>query len=132
MVAIHKKVEVLLVEDDELLVTMYAQKLKRDGFCVHTETNGKLAADWLKSNQPKLIVLDILLPGMNGLSLIKTIRRYEHLSNTKVVILTNLTEADIHVAGELRASLNVAAYYVKSQISPSELVANLKALLDTE
>lgn len=132
MTPIHKKVEILLVEDDELLVTMYAQKLRREGFCVHTETNGKLAADWLKTNKPKLIVLDILLPGMNGLALIKTIRRYGHLSDTKVVILTNLAEADMHVAGELRASLNVAAYYVKSQISPSELVANLNALLNTK
>jgi DNA-binding response OmpR family regulator len=121
--------QILLVEDDELLVQMYAQKLQREGLSVRTETNGKAAAEWLKTHTPQLIVLDILLPGMNGLQLIKTIRRYKNLVNTKVVILTNLTEADMHIADELRSSLHIAAYYVKSQISPRELVQNLKALL---
>jgi len=123
------KEQILLVEDDELLLHMYCEKLTREGFSVHTEGNGKEAANWLNTHTPKLVVLDILLPGMNGLSLIKAIRRHDHLQKTQIVILTNLTEADVHVAGELRSSLNIAAYYVKAQISPSELVKNLKALL---
>ncbi len=124
-----KSAQILLVEDDELLLEMYSQKLIREGLEVHTETDGKAAADWLKTNTPRLIVLDILLPGINGLQLIKIIRRNEHLQKTQVVILTNLTEADTHLGGELRSSLNIAAYYVKAQISPSELVKNLKALI---
>lgn len=123
------KTQILLVEDDELLLQMYCLKLQREGFNVHAEANGSMAAEWLKTHSPKLVVLDILLPGMNGLQLIKAIRRMDHLKSTKVVILTNLTEADVHVAGELKSSLNIAAYYVKAQISPSELVNNLKALL---
>ena len=121
--------QILLVEDDELLLDMYTQKLEREGFGVHTETNGANAAEWLKDHTPKLIVLDILLPGMNGLQLLKAIRRMENLKKTKIVILTNITEADVHIAGDMKSSLNIAAYYVKSQISPSELVGNLKALL---
>lgn len=124
-----KTAQILLVEDDELLLEMYSQKLEREGLRVHTEADGKSAAEWLKTNTPSLVVLDILLPGINGLQLIKIIRRIEHLQNTKVVILTNLTEADTHLGGELRSSLNIAAYYVKAQISPSQLVKNLKALL---
>lgn len=124
-----KTPQILLVEDDELLLEMYSQKLEREGLRVHTEADGKSAAEWLKTNTPSLVVLDILLPGINGLQLIKIIRRIEHLQNTKVVILTNLTEADTHLGGELRSSLNIAAYYVKAQISPSQLVKNLKALL---
>ncbi len=124
-----KAKQILLVEDDELLLQMYSQKFIREGINVHTETNGKEAANWLQTNSPKLVVLDILLPGINGLQLIKIIRRNEHLQDTKIVVLTNLTEADTHLNDELRSSLNITAYYVKSQISPSELVKNLKALL---
>ncbi|MFO0862605.1 MAG: response regulator [Candidatus Saccharibacteria bacterium] len=124
-----KSTQILLVEDDKLLLQMYSQKLEREGIHIHCETNGKEAAEWLKTNTPSLVVLDILLPGINGLQLIKIIRRQEHLQNTRVIILTNLTEADTHLSEELRSSLNIAAYYVKSQIGPSELVKNLKALL---
>lgn len=124
-----KSTQILLVEDDELLLEMYYQKLTREGLNVHTETNGKAAAEWLKTNTPGLVVLDILLPGINGLQLIKIIRRTEHLQKIKVVVLTNLSEADTHLSGELRSSLNIVAYYVKAQISPSQLVNNLKALI---
>ncbi len=124
-----KSAQILLVEDDELLLEMYYQKLTREGLNVHTETNGKAAAEWLKTNTPRLVVLDILLPGINGLQLIKIIRRTEHLQKIKVVVLTNLSEADTHLSGELRSSLNIVAYYVKAQISPSQLVNNLKALI---
>ncbi len=124
-----KTAQILLVEDDELLLDMYTQKFTREGLHVHTESNGKDAAEWLKTNAPSLVVLDILLPGINGLQLIKIIRRMEHLQKAKVVILTNLTEADTHLNGEIRSSLNIVAYYVKAQISPSQLVNNVKALL---
>lgn len=120
---------ILLVEDDQLLRDMYELKFKKAGYKVYACENGSQTLDWLSSNSADLAMVDILLPQMNGLQLIKAIRKDPRKSQMHIVILTNLTESDVNLHSTIRESLQVDAYFVKSQISPSELVAKISALL---
>lgn len=123
------KKTILLVEDDKILNDMYALKFKNTGFDVVSFDNGKDVLNWLKIHTADIAVIDILLPQMNGLQLIKTIRKEPKYNTLKIVILTNLTDSDVSLHSTIRDSLKVDAYYVKSQISPSELVNNITALV---
>ncbi len=123
------KKTILLVEDDQLLRDMYELKFKKAKFTVHACETGRQALDWLSKNSADLAMVDILLPQMNGLQLIKTIRKDPQNNQMHIVILTNLTESDVNLHSTIRESLQVDAYFVKSQISPSELVAKISALL---
>lgn len=123
------KKTILLVEDDKILNDMYALKFKNTGFDVVSFDNGKDVLNWLKAHTADIAVIDILLPQMNGLQLIKTIRKEPKYNTLKIVILTNLTDSDVSLHSTIRDSLKVDAYYVKSQISPGELVNNITALV---
>ncbi|MBA3678864.1 response regulator [Candidatus Saccharibacteria bacterium] len=120
---------IVLVEDDKILSDMYQLKFEKAGFTVASFNDGKKTLEWLKSHTADIALIDILLPQMNGLQLIKTIRINPSYSAMKIIILTNLSQSDVNLHETVRESLKVDAYYVKSQISPSQLVAHITALL---
>ncbi len=124
--------EILFVEDDKILGEMYEYKFSKHGYSAVVLGDAKNALNWLKKNSPDCIVVDILLPGMNGLQFIKNVRKNPKHDNTKIVILTNLTQANINLNSTVRDSLGVSAYFVKSQISPKQLLDNIDLILSAE
>lgn len=123
------KKTILLVENDKIIRDMYAVKLKNAGYKVTTRAEAKSSLEWLSKNAVDLIILDILLPKINGIKLIKNIRKnYKH-KTVKIIILTHLNHTDVNLNTTIRDSLGVDGYFVKSQIAPDKLIDTVDIIL---
>jgi DNA-binding response OmpR family regulator len=113
---------ILVVDDEERMVRFIRMNLEHDGFQVVEAFNGKQAIDKLRETTPDLILLDVMMPDLDGFDVLETIR--EH-SNVPVIMLTAKGEEDDRVRGlELGAD-----DYVTKPFSPRELVSRVKAVL---
>lgn len=121
--------KILLVDDDPLLTEMYSQKLIKDGFDVLKAANGEEGLLKLKENKPDLVLLDIMMPKLNGLDVLKKIKADPdpQIQNIPVILLTNLARdmKDINYGLELGA----ITYLVKSRVKPAQVVAKVKEIL---
>jgi len=113
---------ILVVDDEERMVRFIRMNLEHDGFLVVEAFNGKQAIDKLRESTPDLILLDVMMPDLDGFEVLETIR--EH-NNVPVIMLTAKGEEDDRVKGlELGAD-----DYVTKPFSPRELVSRVKAVL---
>jgi two-component system alkaline phosphatase synthesis response regulator PhoP len=117
--------KILVVDDEPTIVNTVSAYLEREGFAVRTALDGPTALEIAKSFQPDLIVLDIMLPGMDGLELLNTLRRD---SDVYVLLLTARTEETDKIVGLTMG----ADDYMTKPFSPRELVARVKAILRRE
>jgi len=114
--------KVLVVDDDVKTVELVKLYLNRDGYRVLTAYNGNDALQMARENHPDLIVLDLMLPGLNGLDVCRTLRGE---SEVPIIMLTALTTDDDRLTG-----LNLGADdYVTKPFSPRELAARVRAVL---
>ncbi len=113
---------VLVVDDDVKTVELVKIYLNRDGYRVLTAYNGNDALHIARQSHPDLIVLDLMLPGMNGLDVCRTLRQE---SDVPIIMLTAMTTDDDRLTG-----LNLGADdYVTKPFSPRELAARVRAVL---
>lgn len=113
----------LLVEDDPLLVTMYQTKFSAEGFQVFTATDGEAGLALAKSQKPDIIVLDIMMPKLDGIEVLRAIRQDMVLKNVPVLMLSNLSE----LAKQKEAmELGAKEFLVKANLTPSEVVTKIK------
>lgn len=118
--------KILVVEDDEALNKAYKFILEQDGHTVKTAMNGQEGLKLTEDFKPQIILLDLLMPVMDGLEFLRT---YESGSNkkAKVVILTNLgQEKEVDMAMKLGAY----KYILKAHESPRQLSVHVKHLID--
>jgi DNA-binding response OmpR family regulator len=114
--------KVLVVDDDAKTVELVKLYLNRDGYRVITAYNGNDALQFARENHPDLIVLDLMLPGMSGLDVCRTLRTE---SDVPIIMLTALTTDDDRLTG-----LDLGADdYVTKPFSPRELAARVRAVL---
>ena len=118
-----KEKSILLVEDDEFLAELYATKLNLEGFNVSLAVDGEKGLKSAKENKPDLILLDIILPKMDGFEVLKEIKKDPALKNVPVILLTNLSQKD-----EVKRGLDLGAndYLIKAHFMPSEVVKKIK------
>lgn len=110
----------LLAEDDEFLRRMYATKFAQSGISAVLAEDGKQALALARKHKPKLALLDILMPKMDGFEVLAEMKKDPELKAIPVVLLTNLSEvSDVARAKKLGAS----EYLIKSHFLPSEVVA---------
>lgn len=114
--------QILLIENDAVLASMYSLKLQKAGYKVAVVDSAEAGLDHI-ANEHAVVVIDILLREKNGLWFLKELRRQGY--TVPVIILTNLAEADFAMPKSLRETLGVAAYLVKTQTTPAELVARV-------
>lgn len=114
--------KVLLVEDDYDLIDMYDTALSAAGYSVATVGNAQEALDYLENKKVDVVVLDLLLPGHNGLDVLHELRTYEDWRKLPVIILSNLNCEDVGISAEHLRELGVAKYLIKSQTKPHVLV----------
>ena len=114
--------QILLVEDDILLADGLRTALKREGFAVNHVATGKDALSTLATDKPEIVILDLGLPDMDGLTVLKRLRKGEH--GSQVLILTARDAIEDKVAG---LDLGADDYLVKPFEMP-ELLARLRAL----
>lgn len=113
---------ILVVEDESNIVNLVRAYLEREGFVVETATDGRAALQRARATRPHLIVLDLMLPGMDGL---EVCRRLRQESSVYILMLTAKSEEADRVVGlELGAD-----DYLAKPFSPRELVARVKAIL---
>lgn len=112
---------ILIVEDDPDIVQVVKTYLEKDSFTVEVARDGLTGLDKALQNSPTLIVLDWMLPGIDGITFLQRLRKTQ---NTPVIMLTAKTEETDRLKG-----LALADDYVTKPFSPKELVARVKAVL---
>jgi DNA-binding response OmpR family regulator len=120
------KTKVLLVEDDKMIIDMYTLKFTQEGYDVTQAENGKDGLELAKKNNPDIILLDIILPQMDGFTVLKELRANESTKKTPVVLLTNLGQD-----GDVKKGLELGAndYLIKANFTPSQVVDKVKSVL---
>ncbi len=118
--------KVALIEDERDLAEIYDMKLKMDGILTVVINDSSLALEILKKELPNLILLDIMMPDLDGFSLFAQIRNEKELKSSKIYIWSNLTQKK---EKERAAQLKVDGYLVKSEYTPASLSQKVKELL---
>lgn len=121
--------KILIVEDEKFLSEMYQMKLEREGFEVTVAENGKEGLTLAKKEMPDLILLDLVMPTMDGYEALEKIRKDKKIKNLKVCILSNLGQAD---EIERSIKIGVEGFLIKANLTPSQLVENVYKLLAGE
>lgn len=118
-------VKVLIIEDEEILLRNLADKLRSEGFTVSTATEGEGGLDKIRAEVPDLIVLDIMLPGLDGLSICRMVRHDPSTSHIPIIMLTARgTEVDKIVGLESGAD-----DYVVKPFGLGEFLARVRAVM---
>jgi two-component system, OmpR family, alkaline phosphatase synthesis response regulator PhoP len=117
--------KVLIVEDDNDLVKLLKYNLEKEGFRVNYATDGTIALAEARRDPPDLVILDLMLPGLDGLEVCRQLRRADRFVHTPVLILSARNEEADRVVG-----LEVGADdYVTKPFSTREVIARVRALL---
>lgn len=122
----QKKYTIVVIEDDKYLADIYATKLKLEGFNVEIANDGEVGVDIVKKLIPDLILLDIMLPKMDGFSVLHAIKTDEKTKDITVIMLTNLNSPDDVKRG---LELGAADYMVKAHFVPADIVTKVKNIL---
>lgn len=122
-----EKVKILIIEDDSFLLSMYATKFELENFEVVTAEDGEKGLKMAIKEMPAIILLDILLPKMNGFEVLKNLKENFATKEIKVILLTNLSQR-----GEVEQGLEMGAvdYLIKAHFMPSEVVEKVKKILN--
>lgn len=117
--------KILIAEDDKFLAKAYKMKLVKQGHEVQVEGDGKLALAAAAEFKPDVILLDLIMPNMDGFTFLETIKADEELKGIPVIVASNLgQEEDLKKA----KSLGAADYIIKSNMSLEDLIEKVESL----
>jgi len=121
------KIKILLVEDDSFLLGMYATKFEMENFKVIMAEDGEKAVRFALKEAPDIILLDIILPKVNGFEVLRQLKANRLTADIPVILLTNLSQKD-----EIEQGLKMGAedYLIKAHFMPSEVVDKIKKVLN--
>ena len=122
----EKKSKILLVEDDNFLVEMYTTKFELEGFEVISAEDGQKGLDMVKRENPDIILLDILMPKMDGFAVLDALKKDKTTADIPVILLTNLGQKDDVKKGFEKGAVG---YLIKAHFMPSEVVDKIKKIL---
>ncbi len=118
--------KILIIEDDAFLQDLEANKLKKDNFQIVTAGTGEEALEKIKEPDIDLILLDLILPGIDGFDILKKVKEDPELKKIPVIVFSNLSsDEDIKRAD----SLGAAQFMVKSNFSLDELSERISKIL---
>lgn len=119
-------IHVLLVEDDSFLSNIYKTKFEMEGFKVTPAEDGALGFELAKKKSPDIILLDILLPKMDGFTVLQKLKEDSSTADIPVILLTNLGQKDDVDKG---LQLGAVDYLIKAHFKPAETVEKVRAAL---
>jgi len=121
-----EKINVLIVEDDSFLANIYKTKFEMEGFKINVSENGEVALIDVKKKKPAIILLDILLPKLDGFAVLSKLKEDKDTKDIPVILLTNLGQKD-----DVQKGLDMGAvdYLIKAHFKPSEVVEKVKKVL---
>lgn len=117
---------ILLAEDNIFIMDIYASQLRRDGYKVDIAKDGQMALEKVRNNYLDLLLLDLDLPKMNGLEVLKMLRDDPKTKNVKVVIISNLNEEKY---SKDIADLGVKKCFLKVEVTPEAIAQYVKEIL---
>lgn len=121
-----KKIKVLLVEDDAMILQMYKTRMADEGWEVFSTDRGSEAIKIAQTEKPHIILLDIILPEIDGFGILKALKEAATTKNIPVLMLTNLGQESDKTKGQ---ALGVADYFIKSQHTPGDVITKIESLI---
>ena len=120
------KATILVVEDDKFLRELIAQKLQKEGFETQVAIEAAEAFKIINEKKPDLILLDLVLPGMDGFAMKALLKKRPETADIPIIILSNLGEKE-----DIERAMNdgVADYLIKANFTTSEIVDKVRAVL---
>jgi len=118
--------KILIVEDDKFLRELITQKLTTEGYEVSEAIDGESGIKKVKEEKPNMILLDLILPGIDGFEVLSQIKEDPVLAQIPVVILSNLGQRE-----DIEKGLKLGAqdYMVKAHFTPGEIIEKVKSVL---
>jgi DNA-binding response OmpR family regulator len=118
--------KILLIEDDKFLRELMTKKLFSMDYDVSSSVDGESGLEMIKEKQPDLVLLDLILPGMNGFEVLERAKKDPEINNIPIIILSNLGQKeDIDKGLELGAK----DFLIKAHFTPQEIANKLKNIL---
>ncbi len=118
--------KILIVEDDKMIATMYETKLKQSEHDVIIADNGSQGLDLAVKEKPDLVLLDVILPQMDGFSVLRELRLNPNTKETPIIMLTNLGTSEDQEKG---TQMGATDYWVKAQMTPAQVSDKVNELL---
>lgn len=119
--------KIIIVEDDPMLSDIYQMKFSSSGFEVSVAENGKVALDIIKKEKIDIVLVDIVMPEMDGFELTRILRSGNYDSKIKIIIVSNLDQEDIK---KKFADLKIDGFIAKSNYNPTELVEEVQKIIN--
>lgn len=117
---------ILVIEDDKFLRELIVQKLAKEEYNISRAADGEEGIRKIKAEKPDLILLDLILPGIDGFEVLAKIKNDPMLSAIPVIILSNLGQQENVERG---LGLGAVDYLIKARINPGEIIDKIKAAL---
>ena len=119
--------KILIVEDDKFLRELISQKLLKEGYDIVEAIDGEKGIKSIKEDKPDLVLLDLILPGVDGFEVLTQMKEDPAVSAIPVIILSNLGQKD-----DIERGLKIGAvdYLIKAHFTPGEIIAKIKGVLD--
>lgn len=121
---------IVLIEDDPMLTELYQTKLEMEGFRVSIAMDGKAGLELVKKAKPDLVLLDIMLPVMNGFSVLKEVKQSPQTKRIPVIVLTNLGGEKADSDKQLALGLGATEFLVKTFHLPDDIVGKIRSVLE--
>lgn len=118
--------KILIIEDDKFLRDLIVQKLVKDGYEVAEAIDGEKGLVSAKEEKPDLILLDLILPGIDGFEVLSSVKGDPATSSIPVIVLSNLGQSE-DVERSLR--LGAKSYMIKAHFTPAEIITKIKEII---
>ncbi|MFA4995945.1 MAG: response regulator [Patescibacteria group bacterium] len=121
-----KDARILIVDDDMTLRELYEERMKQEGYVILSASDGEEAIEKAVKEKPDLILLDIMMPKINGIDVMKMLREKEETSKIPIIVLTALVQEISKVKDMMKPG---DGYLIKSEIMPKDVVAKTEESL---
>ncbi len=122
----EKNKKILIIDDDDILCSMYKTKMENDGFKVFTANNGTDGLKLAREEKPDLILLDVIMPQIDGFAVLEDLKKDDKTKDISVIMLTNLGTDEDKEKGEKMGAID---YFVKADLTPTQISAKIKRML---
>ncbi|MBU0648507.1 response regulator [Patescibacteria group bacterium] len=118
-----QKTKILIIDDDDFFSDILSAKFTEQGFEARRAPDGETGLKMMKKDMPDVVLLDILMPGMNGYGVLEEIKKNKEIKNVKVMILSSLGQREDIEKG---MAAGAADYLIKTHLTPAEIVLKIK------
>lgn len=119
----NQKKKILIAEDEPILMEMYRVYFEKAGFEVLNAENGQVCIEIVKKDKPDILLLDVLMPRLNGWDVLKELKNNPETKDMPILVLSNLSQTQ-----EIQKGLDLGAddYIIKSDLTPKDLLAKVE------